>query len=928
MYIYCYADIGSIEYMKIHARSGDHAYVIKIERYHHPKLKLSIMRSMTLKSILYLIVAFSLCTCCSRSPQDENSLTLGTFGAFYSKIDSGEEFEQFSRTGEFADIIVDLGTGDSKFVFWRGSSYLPYLETKQGKWYVEEVIPRKGNGDGIRPDRINAYSHVKIIDSTPDKVVVHWRYLPDFSGLNPHDGVDATKFVDEYFTITPNGKVIRSIKQGTEKTDSWNDPKNRIIQSFSLKTSGIRDTKQIEPGLTGPVSAVQGAPVINGSVTAPVAWWKFDEAAGDMTTESVSGQSSEIHGHKSLWKKGVSGTALQFDGYNSYLSLSKSEGSEINTGITLEAWIAIGAYPWNWTPVVQQGDNEGFFLGVDAYGHPGVSFMIGEKWEELVSEAFLERNTWYHITGTYDLESGTIRIYVDGKEAGIHNVERLAVVLSETEIKIGKGMDRRPTDPVRANTFVDSYGFDGLIDEVKIYNTGLSPTEIKEAYSIFGLSISDKERPDMEVRSLPVFAPGEKFGASYSHLEFYETWDNLWRFSEHPDVVVSFDQLPTQFVFWRGAGYIPMMVNENGQWYSNEFNETWGTSGGQGCQEPMSDKEAFTNHARIIENTDARVVVHWRYPLQDVLHVFANVDDETGWGDWSEWYYYIYPDGVAVKKMHLWTHGNRNHQWQESMGIFGPNQHPEQIIETDVALTMVALDGQEVDYSWVGGPPANVDLPKEKVIQHINYKAEYDPVTIGEFHGSNVYGGELTSYSVFPSWNHWPVAQMPSDGRYASFPDRTAHSSLTHLEIPTYKENSGKLPFQQKIMMEGMLNEEPSELIPLAASWLAPPLLSSVTGCESVGYDRSQRAFVLTAVEKKISLSVDATEDHPIVNPCFVIKNWDQNSRATLIVNGEVVPSGTDARQGIIRDTNGSWTLVVWFRREAVEAVQFEFQGN
>ena len=68
----------------------------------------------------------------------------------------------------------------------------------------------------------------------------------------------------------------------------------------------------------------------------------------------------------------------------------------------------------------------------------------------------------------------------------------------------------------------------------------------------------------------------------------------------------------------------------------------------------------------------------------------ANVDESTGWGDWADWYYYIYPDGVAVKKMHLWTHGERNHEWQESMGIFGPNQHPEDVIEKEVALSMVA----------------------------------------------------------------------------------------------------------------------------------------------------------------------------------------------------------------------------------------------
>ena len=66
----------------------------------------------------------------------------------------------------------------------------------------------------------------------------------------------------------------------------------------------------------------------------------------------------------------------------------------------------------------------------------------------------------------------------------------------------------------------------------------------------------------MEIRSLPVIHRSGKFEATYTNLKFYETWDNLWRFSEHPDVVVSFDQLPTKFVFWRGAGYIPMMVNE------------------------------------------------------------------------------------------------------------------------------------------------------------------------------------------------------------------------------------------------------------------------------------------------------------------------------------------------------------------------------
>jgi len=50
----------------------------------------------------------------------------GKFRAYYTKIDSGEAFEKYSRTGPYADIVVELGEG--KFVFWRGSSYLPYWD--------------------------------------------------------------------------------------------------------------------------------------------------------------------------------------------------------------------------------------------------------------------------------------------------------------------------------------------------------------------------------------------------------------------------------------------------------------------------------------------------------------------------------------------------------------------------------------------------------------------------------------------------------------------------------------------------------------------------------------------------------------------------------------------------------------------------------
>ena len=669
--------------------------------------------------------------------------------AYYTKIDSGQEFERYSRTGPYADIVVELEGG--KFVFWRGSSYLPYWETRRGKWFVDELLERRGDGPPERPDRVNTYSRVIIAERTPERILVCWRYLPIFGGKNPHVGVDATYFVEEYFDVKGDGTVTRTVKEGTPRIDAWRDPSNKTMQTFKLTTSGISYESLTRPAISSSVSPVAGSPVKKGFVVPPVRYWRFDEAQGDMTAEGVTGYESTIAGHKSLWKIGVSGTALQFDGYNSEVTLPGTQAPRITDSITLEGWVAIGAYPWNWTPIIQQcddvleemesmpvADNEededeqeefeddepdleaitfedlpeavreaarqeypdeplmavereqrddqlyyhvmfevdgteagllmntsggilerwhfdeekedeeadesqlefvpkteeetGYFLGIDGLGHVGLKLRVGDSWRELVSRRPLERHRWYHIAGSYDGKTGVMKLYIDGKPSGEQLLMPEGITVSKKDIRIGRGKPMRPIRPVRANTFVDTYGFDGLIDEVRIYDTALTESQVRQSSYRFRPARAVVTRPDMDDRILPTGEDRGQFGAYYTHLEFYETWDNLWRFGAYPDVVVEFDESPCKFVFWRGTGYIPMLVNDRGHWYSNEFNETWGRSGGQGCQEPMSDKESYTNHARIIENTPARVVIQWRYPLVDVFHVIANYDDRHRMG--------------------------------------------------------------------------------------------------------------------------------------------------------------------------------------------------------------------------------------------------------------------------------------------------------
>ena len=863
------------------------------------------------------------------------------FRAYYTKLDSGQEFEKYTRTGPYADVVVEVGAG--KLIFWRASSYLPHWKTERGSWYLDEIIKRSGDGTDERPDRVNTYSHVRIgkDGEDGDKIVIHWRYLPKFGSKNPHNGLSPSRFVDEYFHIYQDGRVVRIIKPGTEKYSDWLDPHNQYVQNLRLKKQGIEEVSLAEPRTGLKSKPVRGNPVKESDVGNPVCVWHFNEGDGNKTREALSKADCQIEGHASMWKKGVSGTALQFDGYNTVVKFDGEQAPELMRGVTLEGWIAIGAYPWNDAPIVQRGVDGYWFLGLGAHAHPVFKIIIHNKEYKVTSDMELERYKWYHLAGTYNPEESEMRLYVNGEQVDSAQARDWIPLAGESPIFIGQGKAMRPTDRVRRNTFVCNYSFDGLIDEVKIYDAALQPSQIAAAYRKMKPADEVVENPDMEFRLLPE-TDVKGFGGYYRLLDFYESWDSMWCFGEYADVVVGFDEHPCQFVFWRGTGYIPMLVNENDQWYSNEFNETWNKSGGKGCQEPMSDKEAYSNRARIIENTEARVVVHWRYPLKDVLHTHANYVEKTGWSDWSDWYYYIYPDGVAVKLMHLWTSGQRNHEFIEGMAIYGPGQHPEEVIEIDPAVYLADTKGNVEAYDWVDGPPDNTDYTNMK-INMINYKARYKPFTIGDFTEGSVYGGEVTKYAVFPAWNHWPVSQIPSDGRYASFPDRTGHSSLTdNLVWPVYDEaygdrpdynyrhyrgpdtsskgGSGDRPYYSKILMEGMTDKPAGKLASLAKSWLSPAELTALSGCRSNGYDKAQRAYVLEAKGDRMTFEIKGSKNSPVVNPCFVISNWTEED-AVVTVNG-MKPKAEDVKVGhpsTVKDKE----LVVWLRMQSENKLKF-----
>lgn len=856
------------------------------------------------------------------------------FGAYYTKMQEGQSWEPFSRTGNQTDIVVNLSDAKGKIVFWRGNSYLPYWKTADGRWNFTEIIPRTGNGTKEMPDKANVYSHAEIITSSPERVIIQWRYLSSFSEGNPHVGVSPDHFVEEIFTISRNGRVKREIKVGTEKIDEWNDTAYKTTQVLQVTSKGIEQLSISSPKHSVTTNIVTGNPVKQKVSVAPSAWFDFDEGTGNIATEKINHITADIPGNKTIWKKGISGTALCFDGYHTAVSIPANHASANTSGsITVEGWIALGAYPWNWAPVVQQGDNDGYFLGVDSHGYPGFMIKTGTAWEELsvpntlpyTDAHHLALYRWYHLAGTYDKSTGLMRLYINGKEVAGRSVSKSGIHIPDAAIRIGKaGIMRTPTGGTH-DTYPSEFGIDGLIDEVKIYSAALNTKQIAGLYAntFPGNAIADA--PDLEKRRFPQPVTNGEFKAMYTHLPYYKTWENMFRFGKYADVVVGFDQLPIKYVFWRGVSYIPMIVNESGQWFTNQFDETGFTKEAPGDCEPMSDKGCWDSQVRIIENTPARVVVNWRYRLADPSHHWANYDSTTGWGDVSDWDYYIYPDGVAAKVMRWYSSKPEAwHEWDEQIAVLGEGQHPEQVLKRKPVMTLVDTTGKAVDYDWDPDPP-KPDF-KGTMIQKIHYTGKYDPYTIQKFTDGDIYDGERTWYSVFPSWNHWPTAQINSSGRNASFPDRASHSSITHLYWPLYQEQNGNAAFQEKILIEGMTDEPATSLSKLAKSWLDAPPVLNVSGGITHGYNAAHRAYVfdLGNGTNTLQFQINASGKQPVHNLCFEIKNWGSTANAMIKVNGTSIKPGPDVKQGVTIDTDGNYSLVTWIKMDAVQVQHFE----
>jgi hypothetical protein len=201
-----------------------------------------------------------------------------------------------------------------------------------------------------------------------------------------------------------------------------------------------------------------------------VAWYKFDEVNEDITPDSSgSGLRGKLIGDAKIISDTKRGNVLSLDGDGDYVYCGNNPAFNLRDEITVAVWVNITTVPDKWTGVVTKG-NSSWRLSTDK--NPGkfhfavASGGVFSNPREAYGKTEVVANEWRHVVGTYDRTN--TRLYVDGVEdIGNPGAYSGKIVINNHPVMIG------------TNAQFQAVVWNGLIDDVRIYNFALSEAEIK-----------------------------------------------------------------------------------------------------------------------------------------------------------------------------------------------------------------------------------------------------------------------------------------------------------------------------------------------------------------------------------------------------------------------------------------------------------------
>jgi len=210
--------------------------------------------------------------------------------------------------------------------------------------------------------------------------------------------------------------------------------------------------------------------------------WKFDEGSGATVNDTSGWQSNGTLVNSPTWRCASTdanytpsgqGCSLEFNGSNQYINIGSAQNLRLNGNATFEAWIkttqtssyrVIVAESHSWAI----GRNYEYMInnGVLIFAHGD-----GDNYTTYSSDTSVANGKFNHVVFVADYPS--YYFYVNG--------ERVKTGTMSFPLREGVGSQPGAAGRIIGGLSWTMY-FDGLIDEVRIYDSALTITQIKSQY--------------------------------------------------------------------------------------------------------------------------------------------------------------------------------------------------------------------------------------------------------------------------------------------------------------------------------------------------------------------------------------------------------------------------------------------------------------
>lgn len=270
---------------------------------------------------------------------------------------------------------------------------------------------------------------------------------------------------------------INGILQGEEVLSSLSsytiEPSNHALEIAGVggnpSSDGVLDDIRIYNYARTPEQILQDMHADTAPTGQQVGQWKLD----NNTHSSAGNAGSFTLVNSPTWTTGKVNMGLDFEKDSSqYGYIADSAELSITGSLTLGAWIkpesntssTLFNIAGKW-----DGSNESYLLAM--YGDEVRMYIDSSSNYVTTTAANLQTGNWYHVAGSYNATAGTVTIYINGRP--------FATTTSGTiPNSIGDDGGRFHLASEDSSTTATNF-FDGVIDDVQLFNTNLTQSEVQ-----------------------------------------------------------------------------------------------------------------------------------------------------------------------------------------------------------------------------------------------------------------------------------------------------------------------------------------------------------------------------------------------------------------------------------------------------------------